>query len=235
MNVSDAITRRTSVRAFLPQSVSESVMRDLLERAARAPSGGNLQPWRLHALAGTPLKQLLNVVEARGPDSSPGYAIYPPDLWEPYRSRRSQNGEQLYASIGIGRENKAGRLAQLMKNARFFGAPAGVFIFIDRGMGPPQWADLGMYLQNLLLLAVERGLAACPQEYWALYSNTVSEFLEIPPSQMLFCGVAIGYPDAAAQINSFKTNRAPSAEWLSMRGFASDSVESARVIPGATL
>lgn len=211
-------------------------MRHLLQKAARAPSGGNLQPWCIHALAGEPLRELLDLVKSRGPDPSPGYAVYPPDLWEPYRSRRFQNGEQLYASIGIGRDNKAGRLSQLAENAEFFGAPAGVFMFIDRGMGPPQWADLGMYLQNLMLLAVERGLSTCPQEYWALYANTVSEFLNVPVSRMLFCGVAVGYADASNPINSFKTDRAPPEEWMSVRGFESACVsdESNWAVPGAT-
>ncbi|MBR0905167.1 nitroreductase [Bradyrhizobium liaoningense] len=219
MNVSDAISRRASVRAFLPEPVSITAMQKMLALAARAPSGGNLQPWHVHAVAGEPLRELLALVKARGPDLAAGYEIYPRDLWEPYRSRRFQNGEQLYASIGIGRENKADRLSQLAKNAELFGAPAGIFVFIDRGMGPPQWADLGMYLQNVMLLAVEQDLSTCPQEYWALYSNTVSEFLGVPPERMLFCGIAVGYADHSHPITRFRTDRAPLEEWMSLRGF----------------
>ncbi|HEX7881205.1 MAG TPA: nitroreductase [Afipia sp.] len=219
MNVSEAILRRASVRAFLADPVSDAAMRNILEKAARAPSGGNLQPWHVHALAGEPLSELLSLVKARGPDTVPGYQIYPPDLWEPYRSRRFNNGEQLYAAIGIGREDKSSRLAQLAKNAELFGAPAGVFVFIDRRMGPPQWADVGMYLQNLMLLALEEDLCTCPQEYWALYSQTVSEFLSVPQELTLFCGIAIGYADHSHPINSFRTDRAASAEWITLRGF----------------
>jgi nitroreductase len=219
MNVTEAVDRRTSVRAFRPDSVSQQTVRDLLHQAARSPSGGNLQPWQMHALTGEPLKQLLDIARTRGPDPVPGYAIYPENLWEPYRTRRFENAEQLYGTIGIPRQDKAARLAQLAKNAEFFGAPIGIFAFIDRKMGPPQWSDLGMYLQTFMLLATERGLATCPQEYWALYSRSIESFLNIPHEQMLFCGVALGYADEDAPINRLRTNRAASDEWVAMHGF----------------
>ncbi len=219
MSVSDAVARRMSVRAFRPDPPPGEIVRELLEKASRAPSGGNLQPWRVHALTGNPLAELLSLVKSRGPDPAPGYEIYPQDLWEPYRSRRFANAEQLYAAISIPREDEAGRLKQLVRNAEFFGAPVGLFIFVDRKMGPPQWADLGIYIQTLMLLAVERGLDTCPQEFWALYAGRVQQFLGATDDQMLFCGIALGYRDETAPINHMRTDRAPAAEWMKMRGF----------------
>lgn len=220
MNVSDAIARRMSVRAFTPQVPPAATVRRLLEAAARAPSGGNLQPWRVHALTGTPLAELLALVVAAPPQAEPEYQVYPPSLWEPYRLRRFQNGEQLYATLDIAREDKPARLRQMAKNAQFFGAPVGIFLSLDRRMGPPQWADLGCYLQSLMLLAVEAGLATCPQEYWAVCSEPVKAYLGLDDGQTLFAGIALGYADERAAINQMRTPRAPFAEYAQMRGFA---------------
>ncbi len=220
MKVTDAIARRMSVRAFLPKAPTAAAVRTMLETAARAPSGGNLQPWRVHALTGEPLTELLAMVAAAPLQEAPEYEVYPPSLWEPYRSRRFQNGEQLYATLGIPREDKPARLRQMAKNAQFFGAPVGVFISIDRRMGPPQWADLGCYLQNLMLLAVEAGLATCPQEYWAFWSEPVKTFLGLEADQTLFAGMALGYADESAAINGMRTPRAPFEEIAEMRGFS---------------
>lgn len=219
MHVSDAVKRRMSVRAFRPDPVPANLVRELLETSARAPSGGNVQPWNVHALAGEPLAELLALVRENGPDAAPGYQIYPDNLWEPYRSRRFQVGEAMYATLNIARDDKKSRLQQLARNAELFGAPVGAFVFIDRKMGPPQWSDLGMYLQTLMLLAVEHGLDTCPQEYWAMYSNTVERFFNVPEDQMLFCAVALGKRDDAAAINGLDAARAPFEEWGSLRGF----------------
>jgi len=219
MNVSDAVRRRRSTRAFRPDPVPAALVQDLLERAGRAPSGGNLQPWHVHALAGEALNDLLSQVRANGPDPQPGYAIYPHGLQEPYRSRRFVCGEALYATIPIVRDDRAGRFRQLARNGEFFGAPVGVFVLIERNMGAPQWADLGMYIQTLMLLAVEAGLDTCPQEYWSLFSKTVERRLGAPVEQMLFCGLAMGFADEAAPVNSLRTARAPFAEWGHLEGF----------------
>lgn len=219
MNVAEAIQKRTSVRAFKPEAPPAAVIGDILERSARAPSGGNLQPWRVYALTGEPLSRLKARIGSEPMQEKPGYAIYPPDLWEPYRTRRFQNGEALYDTIGIGREDKAGRRLQLARNAEFFGAPVGIFICIDRRLGPPQWSDLGMYMQNVMLLAIEQGLATCPQEYWTLRSESVAKFLDLPPELMLFAGIAMGWPDEAAPINRLRSSRAPFETWATMLGF----------------
>ena len=219
MNVSDAVEQRVSIRRFKPEAPSADVVRDILERAARAPSGGNLQPWRVFALTGEPLARLKALVAAEPAQEEPEYAIYPPNLWEPFRTRRFQNAEDLYATIGIAREHKAQRLQQLGRNAEFFGAPVGIFVCIDRGLGPPQWADLGIYMQTVMLLAVERGLDSCPQEYWANRSKPVSAFLKLPPELMLFAGIALGWRDDEAPINRLRARRDPFESWAEMIGF----------------
>jgi nitroreductase len=219
MNVSEAVAARVSIRGFKPDPVPGDLVREILERAANAPSGGNLQPWRVYGLAGEPLAQFKAIVAANPFGETPEYDVYPPNLWEPFRTRRFQNGEDLYAAIGIPREDKPARLRQLAKNGAFFGAPVGLFFCLDRKLGPPQWADLGMYMQNVMLLAVERGLDTCPQEYWARYPQTVAQFLGLPDDHMLFAGMALGYRDPAAPINALKATRDPFEVWGELRGF----------------
>lgn len=219
MNVSQAVEARVSIRAFLDKPVPGGIVKDLLVRAARAPSGGNLQPWRVYALAGQPLADFKAIVRANAMGEPPEYDVYPPNLWEPFRTRRFQNGEDLYATIGIPREDKPARLRQLARNGEFFGAPVGLFFCLDRKLGPPQWADLGMYMQNVMLLATERGLDTCPQEYWARYPKTVGDFLNLPGDHMLFSGMALGYRDPEAPINALRASRDPFEVWGELLGF----------------
>lgn len=219
MNVSEAIERRTATRAFLPRPPPRAVVADILERAARAPSGGNLQPWRVFALTGQPLADLKAIVNANPPGEAPEYDVYPPNLWEPFRSRRFENGEDLYATIGISREDKPARLRQLARNGEFFGAPVGLFFCLDRRLGPPQWADVGMYMQSVMLLAVERGLDTCPQAFWARYPETVAKFLRLPADHMLFAGMALGSRDPDHPINTLRATREPMDAWCEMRGW----------------
>jgi len=219
MNVSEAIERRVSIRAFRPDPVEKALVSEILERAARAPSGGNLQPWRVYALAGDPLAQFKALVAANPMGEAPEYDVYPPNLWDPFRTRRFQNGEDLYATIGIPREDKPARLRQLAKNGEFFGAPVGLFFCLDRKLGPPQWADLGMYMQNVMLLAVERGLDTCPQEYWARYPQTVARFVGLPEDHMLFSGMALGYRDPDHPINTLRASRDPMDAWCELKGW----------------
>ena len=218
MNVSEAMERRISVRAFKGDPLEGGVVREILEAAHRAPSGGNLQPWRVYALAGEPLARFKALV-AVTPMEEPAYAVYPAHLWEPFRTRRYQCGEDLYGAIGVGREDRAARLAQLAKNLDFFGAPVGLFFCLDRNLGPPQWADVGMYMQSVMLLAAERGLDTCPQEFWARYPRTVAAFIGLPDDHMVFSGMALGWRDEAHPINAWRTRRDPFEAWCEMRGF----------------
>lgn len=219
MNVSEAIAHRISIRAFLDRPVPKAVVADILERASRAPSGGNLQPWRVYALAGAPLTELKAAVAANPFGETPEYNVYPPDLWEPMRSRRYQNGEELYAAIGIPREDKPARLRQLAKNGELFGAPVGLFFCLDRKVGPPQWSDVGMFMQNVMLLAAERGLDTCAQEYWARYPKTVAKAAGLPEDHMLFSGMALGYRDPDHPINNWRSTRDAPDVWCELKGF----------------
>jgi len=219
MDVSEAVARRVSIRAFKADPVPGEVVADLLLRAAQAPSGGNLQPWRVYAIAGEPLAQFKALVAANPFGEESEYDVYPPNLWEPFRTRRFQNGEDLYATIGIPREDKPARLRQLAKNGEFFGAPVGLFFCLDRKLGPPQWADLGMYMQNVMLLSLERGLDTCPQEYWARYPQTVARAINLPADHMVFSGMALGYRDPEAPINTLRASRDPFETWGEMLGF----------------
>ena len=221
--VSEAVAGRHSVRAFLDRRVEKTLVEDVLARAARAPSGGNLQPWQVDVLTGAPLAALKARVRdslaANPKGEGTEYPVYPPALAEPWRSRRFRVGEQLYASIGIPREDRPARLVQFARNFEFFGAPVGLFFSIPRSFGSPQWAHLGMFIENVMLLAVERGLGTCPQEAWAAVHETVSAFLGLPDDHMLYCGMALGWPDESHAINRWRSEREPVGSFARFDGF----------------
>lgn len=216
MNVAEAIYKRISIRAFLDKPVSEETLRQLLEVARWAPSGGNLQPWHVYALSGDALSRFKAELAANmkekpfGEDSE--FPIYPENLKEPYRSRRFKCGEDMYATMELKREDKAGRMRQFVKNYEFFGAPAALFFAIDRQMGLGQWAHMGMYMQTICLAAVEMGLGTCMQEAWARQPTLIRNFVGMPDDLRLYCGMAVGYPDPDAPINSLRTERATVSE-----------------------
>jgi nitroreductase len=224
MDVFEAVDSRMSCRWFLDKPVDAKILRDLIARAARAASGGNLQPWQVYALAGAPLaelkRQVAEFVAGRDPRQIDAeYPIYPETMWEPYKGRRDYHGVQLYGALGIGRDDAAGRLAQYNRNLEFFNAPVALFIGIDRKLGPGQWADLGGYIHALMFLARGYGLDSCPQESWARIHEVVRPFVKMPPEQMLFCAVAIGYGDHAHPANSFRAPRAELGEFCRFFGF----------------
>jgi len=212
MDVSSAVDRRASIRAFLDTPVSDDTIAELLEGAARAPSGGNVQPWVVYVVNGESMVRFKHTVADSGFDE-PEYEVYPADLWEPHRTARFELGESMYATLGIPRDDRRGRLTQLGRNYQFFDAPASIFCFVDRRMGPPQWADLGMFLQTFMLLAQEAGLDTCPQEAWVSRGRTVAEFVGAPDELMLFSGVAIGHRDPDAPINQLRSVRLPLDDW----------------------
>lgn len=212
LTVSEAVASRASKRAFLDTPVSGVLLREILTKAQRSPSGGNLQPWIVHALGGAELERFKALIRARRAANSFGegheYPIYPDGLVEPYRARRSQCGEDMYATIGIAREDKAARLDFIAGNFDFWNAPVALFVCIDRSLGATQWVDLGLYLQTVMLLAREADLDTCAQEFWTLWHKTVAEFLELPANVMPFCGVALGYADTGHPVNALRTGRA---------------------------
>jgi nitroreductase len=218
VGVSEAILSRHSCRSFTAQAIDTATIIQLLDTARFAPSGGNLQPWIVHVLSGNSMArfraQLTPQFMATPFGGTPEYHVYPPDLKEPFRSRRYKCGEDLYGHIGVRREDKAARHAQFARNYNFFGAPVGMFFFLDRSMGPPQWSDLGMFIQSIMLLARERGMQTCAQESWAIWHREVSEFLGLDAHLMLFCGLALGFGDDSAPINRLRTDRALVEEFV---------------------
>ncbi len=221
MNVSEAVAYRRSVRGFLDTPVDIGLVRDIVERAARAATGGNLQPWHIdlvHGEAMVRLKAIMAEKIAARAKEEPEYDIYPRELSAPYTDRRFEVGEMLYAQLGIAREDRMGRAIWFSRNFQFFNAPVGLFLSLDRQMGPPQWGDAGMMLQNVCLLLCEAGLDSCPQECWAVFPKTVGEFLGLPESRILWTGMAIGYKDADDPANALMPNRAPASEWLVEHG-----------------
>lgn len=213
MNVSEAVDKRMSVRKFLSDPVSDDMMRSLLADASRAPSGGNLQPWRVYVVNGEAMTRLREYLPTQEPMDPPEYDMYPKEMTDPYKSNVFRIGEMMYATIGVAREDKQARRAQFAQNNDFFGAPASIFLFIDRQMNQPQWSDAGMFLQTFMLLAVERGLGTCPQEYWSIRHKAISSFVGAPANEMLFCGVAVGHVDKSAPINTLRSERMPLEQW----------------------
>jgi len=224
MDVFEAVDSRIACRAFLDKPVDLNIVKDLIVRAQRAASGGNLQSWNVYALAGSPLAEFKAIVARRIAKEDPRqckseYPIYPDPMFSPYKERREAHGVQLYGSLGIAQTDAAGRLAQFKKNFVFFNAPVALFITIDRKLGPGQWADLGGYIHALAFLARGYGLDTCPQEAWARLHDTVGEFLKLPANEMLFCGVAIGYGDRKHKANDFRSPRAELSEFCKFYGF----------------
>ena len=213
MNVSQAVESRSSIRKFLSNPIPSQLIKTLLQKASRSPSGGNLQPWKVFVINNSSMNDFLLFQEKWNKAEIPAYEIYPSKLKEPYRTSRFELGEQMYELLGIPRENKSARIEQVMKNFQFFGAPCAFFCFVDRQMGPPQWSDLGMFLQSFMLLAKEAGLDTCAQEAWSMKHDSVSAFVDADVDDMLFCGMSIGYKDDKALINSLQSERRPLEEW----------------------
>ena len=149
--------------------------------------------------------------------------MYPPNLWEPYRTRRHKVGEDMYALLGISRSDRSARLARFARNYEMFGAPVGLFFVIDERMGHAQWAHLGMFMQSIALAALERGVSSCMQEAWATLRSSLKAHFAIDEHEMVYCGMALGYADEAAAVNSLRSDRAPVEEFASFRGFAQPS------------
>ncbi|MGE4323349.1 MAG: nitroreductase, partial [Sphingobium sp.] len=221
-DVREAVASRHSIRGFLDRAVDGDVIRRILSEATRAPSGGNLQPWNLHVVAGDPLDRLKAIMAARTAEAPRGeemeYAIYPTKLDDPYAARRFKVGEDMYGHVGIAREDREARRRWFARNFAFFGAPLALFCTVDRNMGPPQWSDLGMFLQTVMLLLRGEGLDSCAQECWAMYPQTLGDFLSIDAGQMLFCGMSIGYRDPDEPANRLISDRAPLEEVARFHG-----------------
>lgn len=223
MTVTEAVSSRRSIRAFLDNPVDRALLASVLEKAQRAPSGGNVQPWHGIVLAGEPLARLFARIAEEFPKGRAAHAseyhIYPPGLDGAYETRRRGVGEDMYGALEIPREDKAKRLAWFANNFRGFGAPVLMLVHTPKYMGPPQWSDIGMWLQTVMLLLREEGLDSCPQEAWAVYSPQIREVIGIPADHIFFCGLAIGRRDPEAPVNNFPVARAPLDEAIRWQGF----------------
>jgi nitroreductase len=223
MDVFEAVASRYSCRAFLPTPVPEATVRDIVERAARAPSAGNMQPWRVYAIAGKRAEELKALLVPRMGELPKGeggdYRIYPEPMEEPYRTRRFQVGEMLYKSIDVPRADKPARYRQYARNFQFFGAPVGLFFAIERAHGMAQWADIGGFLQTVMLIARGYGLHTCPQQAWVSWHRAMRTFLTLPDNLMIYSGMSLGYADESAPINAWRSPREPLDAFASFDGF----------------
>lgn len=221
--VSEAVDQRLSVRAFKDTPLPAAGIAAWLEAAQRAPSGGNVQPWRVIAVAGETKDAIIGLAAqalAANPRGEPtDRPIYPDNLWEPFESRRRRVGEMMYESLGIPREDKAARRAWFANNFRFFGAPVALFFVIDERMGHGQWAHMGMFMQTLALLAIERGWGTCMQECWGILRPTLKAHFGLAETEMVYCGMAVGQPDWDHPVNTLRSERVPLAEFAEMKGF----------------
>ena len=224
-SVTDVIKRRISTRAFNATPLPRALVHEILEVARWSPSGGNMQPWRVIVLGGAAARELKDLALAKvGHDhrlSEEGdRPMYPADLWEPFRSRRFKVGEDMYNKMGIAREDKAARIAHVRRNLESFGAPVIMLFVIDRRMGYGQWAHLGMFMQTIALAAQERGIATCMQETWMRIRDTLHGHYQLEPTEMIYCGMALGYADPSAPVNSLRSDRATVEEIATFKGFS---------------
>ncbi len=212
MDIITAMKERKSTRAFLELRVEEEKIHRILEAARWAPSGVNMQPWHVAVVSGSSKQRISEaLIKAResGDQETPDYEYYPGQWFEPYKNRRKATGLALYGALNIRRENKHTRLEAWNNNYRFFGAPVGLLVFLDRRLGQGSWIDIGMFLQNIMLAAESEGLATCPQASLAEYPETVRRLLGIEEHLALVCGISLGYPDPTAPVNSYRTPREP--------------------------
>ncbi|CAM3657389.1 nitroreductase [Litorimonas haliclonae] len=210
-SVTDALDTRITVRDFLDKPVPDELLRSILEKAMRSPSGGNLQPWNIHVVRGETLRKMTEegVKRAKARETEdPTYPAYPSPLWEPHRSWRYKLGEDMYALLGIEKDNKAARLNWLLQNIKFFEAPVGLIITGDKRLGMPQYMDMGILLQSIMLLAREHGLHTAPQGWWRNWPDLVGTFLEIPDEQEVLVGMSLGYGNPDNPVNDLYADRA---------------------------
>lgn len=231
MHVDEAIRSRKSVRRFLPTSVPSSAVQHILSVAARAPSGNNVQPWKVYAVAGEARQRLCDgFIEAatQEPDRhQPEYAYYPTTWVEPYLERRRRCGFGLYASLGIARDDTAARERQMLRNYTFFDAPVGLLVTLDRRLNTGSFMDVGMFVQNVMVAARAQGLHTCAQAAFAWFHKVTRQHLPMGDNEMLLCGIALGHEDLQAPENAFITERAALADFVSFHGMEACPASSA--------
>ncbi|WP_250008413.1 nitroreductase [Actinoplanes sp. M2I2] len=220
MDVYEAVDSRRSVRAFSDEPVPREVLVRVLTAATRAPSSGNLQPWRLYVVTGEPLAELKQRATARALAGDPGddreYPMYPADLAPVYRERFSAAAGRRYRALGIERDDPARPMKVAALNTQGFGAPAVLFCYLDRTMEAGQWGDAGMYLQTVMLLLRAEGLHSCPQVMWTMYRRTVGRIVGAGDELLLYCGVSVGFEKEG--VPRMRTGRVELGETVSFIG-----------------
>ena len=218
--VEEAISSRRSIRAFLPTPVPQQTIENILDTAARAPSGTNIQPWKTYVLTGDSLAGLSQAIlkvyndPESAKDHTEEYAYYPREWVSPYIERRRKIGWDLYGLLGITRDDKQKMHHQHGRNYCFFDAPVGLMFTIDRVLEQGSWLDYGMFLQNIMIAARGIGLDTCPQAAFTPFHRVISEYLNIPETQSVVCGMSLGYADPNAVENSLTTEREPLDHWV---------------------
>ncbi|MBY8915698.1 nitroreductase [Nitratireductor sp. L1-7-SE] len=217
--VDEAMLTRRSVRAFLPRPVDDETIRDILRVAARAPSGTNMQPWKVYVVSGERKEALSEAILSSGvrPEKIEWdeYKYYPDKFFEPYLARRRAVGYALYSLLGIGRREVERMRAQHDRNFTFFDAPVGLIFTIDRRLNKGSWVDLGMFLQSVMIAARGRDLHTCPQAAFAPYHRQIRPILGIPDEEIVVCGMALGHEDVSKPENALRSERAPLEEFVS--------------------
>lgn len=223
MNVEEAILSRKSVRRFLSTPVPEETVRHILEISARAPSGNNIQPWKVYAVTGETrfhlCAEILRAAETEPDQHVPEFGYYPTEWHEPYLSRRRKLGFELYSLLGIARDDQTARQRQMNRNLVFFDAPVGLLVTMDRRLNTGSFVDMGMFVQNILLAARGQGLHTCAQAAFTPYHDIIRKHLPLTGNEMLICGIALGYEAAAAPENRLATERIPVDEFARFFGF----------------
>jgi nitroreductase len=213
--VDATIKGRRAIRAFLPTPVSAEDLRAILDVAARAPSGVNIQPWKVYVLTGKSKARLSAAIQAAFNDPEQAashqeeYRYYPVEWKSPFQERRRKVGLDLYSLLGLGRQDKEGMQRQLGRNFDFFDAPVGLIFTIDRVLEQGSWLDYGTFLQNIMLAARARGLDTCPQAAFTNYHKIIANVLELPANEQLVCGMSLGFADPDKIENSLITEREP--------------------------
>ena len=219
MNVAEAVASRRSIRAFKDTPVPLETLHRVLDQARMAPSGCNFQPWEAAVLTGAPLKALQEVLLATTPDDPLEYDFSAPGQVDKYKARLQAVGAAMYGAMAIGRDSEQ-RVDFAKANMVSFGAPVLLLCHFPKAcMKEPQWSDVGMWLQTIMLLLRGEGLDSCPQEYMGMYGRTIKGHLGLDDGALLFCGLAIGHRDEDAAVNTFARERVPLDEQVRFIGF----------------
>ena len=210
MDIIDAIHKRQSIRSFKDREVSQETVREILNISKFAPSGGNTQPWKVYVLNQNIMKELESAILHNldnGVSEKPNFSIYPQPMSDHLKNRVKECGKLMYGALEIKKDDIEGRLNQLKQNFSFFGAPVGMLITVEKEVDIYVWGHVGHFIQNLCLSSIEFGLGTCLQESWSMYPETVQKITNYNKSEILWCGVALGYPNNDHPINNYRTPR----------------------------